>query len=905
MFSKSRYGVWKLRRRSALVGAMAAVLLTMDLAAVPAAAPAAADPNDGQFAVILQGFFPGQTKSGETKQLNCYLVRREGKWTAALATATNAGRPNWNTATMPLDPSQLTLEGKRLSGTLRITLVPDPWVPKDQKPREAVVKIDAALGEPQEKDAIAGISGKWTATIDGKKDELAAALLSPQGEGKIAGKFWPTQERDTADSSYDLALYNLVPGTTNANFHRRRAISLGVKGGRIVSARLGQMDMRHNAYDYETLDAPQDCEIDEDQFRASVSFTADTLDGERAAFVLQLKGQRVGTFITGTWKGHYTDEAGKKHETEGFLRGSVRPGAFVGTAVKDDRPWFVPVKGFKPVQPGEHPRLFFRKADVPELRRRAATPEGQRIVKRLRQLLNGSDGETLPTLYNPAKQAYEKNKFKAAPGAYSIASAAGFGFLYQLTGDKKYAALARQCVEKGWQGQRDFDDRYAWVAPGGELRAGPSIAWTAVAYDLCYDAWEPAFRTKAALAIQNYADTRGGEWNNPEGITLRKMVLQPRQGPGSNHYGAVCGGCGLAVLAIKDDPGTDAKLLNKYLEVLEQHAVRQLSAGWGDGGYYQEGWGASQVGTQGGFLCFLQALKVAAGHDYLNVDRPNASYVTMVPRAMMLLGPPAVYPYRSNMGGTYGSPEFHRERAGFSHGGHFCEGFGAVADKHKPGLLWVYNHCVVSDPADHDFDTPSLYAFRPMLALVNWPTFAGVQERNPAEAMPRVTRDQRYDYFVFRNRWQDADDIVATVLIRQPDGTRPRNVMVWGLRTRNELPEPQRNVPVTHFQAGKDGSGTLSTAEWAMAVDYSGASGADALVVTVGTSKGGKPGKEDAKARQITLESDGKTFTVLTLSRDGRHPEARLQGNRLTVGKQTIDYADGKLAIGGFRPQLR
>jgi hypothetical protein len=882
---------------------LAIILFTVALPGFSTAAPAKAGLDNGQFAVILAGFFPGQTKGGEAKRLNCYLVRREGKWTSMLATATNMGRPNWNTAIMIVDPSQATLQDKRLTGTLRVTLVPDPWVPKDQKPREAIVTLDAAITGAKDEGAIAGISGKWSATIAGDENELKEAKLSSRADGKISGKVGPVQPRDIADASYDLAIYNLVPGQTSENFHRRRAISLGVKAGNIVSARLGQMDIRHNAYDYETLDAPKDSEIDEDRFRAVVTFTTDTLDGQRVAFTLSLQGRRVATFVAGTWQGKYADEQGKDHEIGGFLRGNVRPGAFQGMAARDDRPWSVEVKGFKPVQPGEHPRLFFRQEDLPELRRRAATPEGQRIVKRLRQLLNGSDGETMPVLYNPARLAYGKNDFKAAPGAYSIASAAGFGFLYQLSGETKYAGLARQCVEKGWQGQRDFDDRYAWVAPGGELRAGPSIAWTAVAYDLCYDAWDRAFRTKAALAIQNYADTRGGEWNNPEAITLRKMVLQPKQGPGSNHFGAVCGGCGLAVLAIKDDPGADAQLLAKYLGVLQQQAVRHLSAGWGDGGYYNEGWGASQVGTQGAFLCFLQSLKVAAGHDYLNVDRPNASYVTMVPRALMLLGPPAVYPYRSNMGDTYGSADFHSERAGFSHGGHFCEGFGAIADKYKPGFLWVYNHVVAPDPQDRDCDTPSLYAFRPMLALVNWPTFSGIKERNPLEAVPRVTRDHHYDYFVFRNHWQDANDIVTTVLIQQPDGTRPRNLMVWGLGTRNELGEPPRNVSVTHFQGGKDGSGTLSTADWAMAVDYSGASEAEALVVTVGpAAKGGRPVTDATKARQTTFDSNGKTFTVLTLSRDGKHPQPRLDGKRLAVGRQAITYENGKLSLGTFAP---
>src|SRR5690242_9452818 len=75
-----------------------------------AAAPAA-DPDNGQWAVVLDGFFPGEAKnSAEPKRLNCYLVRRAGMWTAALATATNSGRPNWNTALMLVDPSGATFK---------------------------------------------------------------------------------------------------------------------------------------------------------------------------------------------------------------------------------------------------------------------------------------------------------------------------------------------------------------------------------------------------------------------------------------------------------------------------------------------------------------------------------------------------------------------------------------------------------------------------------------------------------------------------------------------------------------------------------------------------------------------------------------------------------------------------
>jgi hypothetical protein len=403
-------------------------------------------------------------------------------------------------------------------------------------------------------------------------------------KGKASGSIGPLHLHDIADSSYDLILFNLMPGKAAENFHRRCALSLGVKEGKAVSCRFGQVDIRGTAYDYEIQDTPEQMEFSPDAFSGTVSFNADTLDGARASFSLTLSGRRVADFAAGTWKGKYSLEDGKSEEISGFFRGNMRKGAYISAVAGDDRPWFVPARDFKPLLPAEHPRLFFRKSDLPELRRRAETDEGKKIIARLRQLLNGSDGESLPTLYNPATLAYDKNNFKAKPGAYSMSHAAGFGFLFQLTGDRRYADLARQCLEKGFAGQRNHDDRYAWVAPGGELRAGPSIGWTAVAYDLCFEAWDAEYRQKVALAIQNYADTKGGEWNNPEGITLRKMVLTPKQGPGSNHFGAVAGGCGLAVLALKGDPGTDNELLAKYDEVLQRQAIRNLSAGFGDGG---------------------------------------------------------------------------------------------------------------------------------------------------------------------------------------------------------------------------------------------------------------------------------------------------------------------------------
>lgn len=284
------------------------------------------DYDNAQWSVTLVGFFPGEAKkSNDPKRLNCYLVRRDGKWTAALATATNSGRPNWNTAFMLVDPAKATVKDGRLSGTLSITLVPDPWVPKDQKPRTAVVKLDAATTPKAPEagsNAFAAVSGSWTADIDGPEDELKPALLQSHGAGEIIGSVGTIHPVDLADDSYDLAVYNLIPGKTADQFQRRRALSIGVKGGKVISARLGQMDMRHNAYDYEVLDPPTDFSVTPDTFSGKVTFEADTLEGGHAKFNLSLTGRRVHDFAAGTWSGSYVGDDGKRQEISGYFKGT-------------------------------------------------------------------------------------------------------------------------------------------------------------------------------------------------------------------------------------------------------------------------------------------------------------------------------------------------------------------------------------------------------------------------------------------------------------------------------------------------------------------------------------------------------------------------------------------------------
>jgi len=189
-----------------------------------------------------------------------------------------------------------------------------------------------------------------------------------------------------------------------------------------------------------------------------------------------------------------------------FLASLVAIGIFfnlqMGPAAE---PWPSDVEGFVKPQPGEHPRLLFRKADVPALKKKAETPEGKAILQRLRFLL-GNNGESFPRNFSPATKGYPgpgkyQNLVIRETGYFTISHAAGYGLLYQLTGEQKYADLGRQSFKKMMEGIRDIDSRYSFIGPNGELRSGSSWAVAALGYDLCYDGWDEDFRKEVAQAF--------------------------------------------------------------------------------------------------------------------------------------------------------------------------------------------------------------------------------------------------------------------------------------------------------------------------------------------------------------------------------------------------------------------
>lgn len=543
-------------------------------------------------------------------------------------------------------------------------------------------------------------------------------------------------------------------------------------------------------------------------------------------------------------------------------------------------PWPADVAGFKAPEAGEHPRLFFRRSDLPALREKAQTVEGKAILARLKAALGG--GEEMPQAKRPAGAPFGD---KSAPmeqpdGAYSIGHAAGFGFLYQITGDKKYADLGRKCFEWAFEGVRDRDSkgRYGWKGDSGALRAGPSLGWYAVGYDLCYDGWDEDFRLKVAKAIENY--------NEGPNSSLEELVKGSRHMPASNHWGMQVGGGALAILAIMNDPGVDSARIKRLMDVSSKSMIRNMTEGFGDGGFFAEGDGTGSMSAQIVFLPALQAWKTAGGKDFMT-PRANAQFMVLKWPILTVFrdGNPHFWPQRG------GYPHNIWERSGLSGSGYFAYGFGILRDEYKPGMLWYYNRFL----KDRDVkagalgDTCSVYPQLSVLSFINWPV--GLQEEEPEKKWPRAFRDSKWNFYAWRNRWRDADDTVISILTRASKGFMGANgeTTLSIVSCGKDLTWGTINKGFTDtFSPSPDGSTVLNTGDGSgLAIDFSGASGADVMLVQSGPAAKGSG----------SLDAGGTAFRFLFLTK-GAQPVPQVKGSTVVIGEQTVSVENNRIVLG-------
>ncbi|MFP4140137.1 MAG: hypothetical protein ACLFVH_04240 [Phycisphaerae bacterium] len=223
---------------------------------------------------------------------------------------------------------------------------------------------------------------------------------------------------------------------------------------------------------------------DNASFRLDMLFGGDIwVPGGRGVYDIEVT--RDGNSVSGTYKARL-----RGHSYTGKVEGEILPGRKI---LDDDH---------KPFTPGEHPQVLLRRSDLPALRKRLKTPMGKAYLAKY----GNSD------------------------------SIINLGILYQITGEKKYAARAEQIVN----GYKELNRN--GFGSGG---FGHQMVAVALAYDLCYDAWSDDLRQRVRKKL---------EWYVPY-YQKYLMTSHPNYHPCSNYYGPGRGAAGIAALVLYGEKG--------------------------------------------------------------------------------------------------------------------------------------------------------------------------------------------------------------------------------------------------------------------------------------------------------------------------------------------------------------
>jgi len=380
-----------------------------------------------------------------------------------------------------------------------------------------------------------------------------------------------------------------------------------------------------------------------------------------------------------------------------------------------------PVAGFVPLKPGEHPRLIFRPADLPALRKRMETPVGKAIAE---MLLTRS----------PLRSARQVDDRRASW------MAANWGAIWQLTGDKEAAEKARRVlVDEVVKKPMPFDR--------ADIHHAPRLLGAALAYDLCYDAWPPALRALVAEFLhREMLDLHRGI---NEGLAINAINPAPWGYRNAMRAGAV--GCAaIALLGEKDPASNELAAAAPIADTAERDVISYLRRGLADTGWGLEGDFYKAFALSNGVLPFLQADRVARGRDLGEVNPMLlAGYVLQAP------------PGRGEDGLEFGISSISVQASG-----RWPMGLGSLPASLKPAMRWCFDRAVGLEGKGH-FDCT--YPYQAAYALADYPFDSS--PAHPRDALPLLARDEPRGQIVFRSSWggpagDDANGFVTAVHLR-------------------------------------------------------------------------------------------------------------------------------------------
>ncbi len=363
---------------------------------------------------------------------------------------------------------------------------------------------------------------------------------------------------------------------------------------------------------------------------------------------------------------------------------------------------------------GGHPRLLLGEADVPALREKVKTEPYASMLAMIQ--MNAED--------------VTEDNADGTSGAYSDSHVAvKCAFLYQITGDAAWAQKARDHV------QARFDDKAKkWADPGLKgLTSYMQAKGVALAYDLAYDAWDPAFRTLVSQRLYDMAEmllTNGGTEQNTD--------------PASNWQANRFSAAALAYLA-SDHALDEAKLTTSHGK-LTRYLTDNLGTGAAARGWNIEGLGYTYypwgfVGPAG--------IALARHNPSLDIRTtvPAVGYALWSAYATVSTISPNIHP-------DFGDDN-NRSRGEGTYGLAFWSSLPAL----QPGLSYWYER-LEGGLGSKQWDSAragTLYSilFHPGSSVA------------PADPLSLPEWRSGFDdrdgngYFTFRNRYRDSGDMVA------------------------------------------------------------------------------------------------------------------------------------------------
>ena len=445
-----------------------------------------------------------------------------------------------------------------------------------------------------------------------------------------------------------------------------------------------------------------------------------TVPGGEASYVAQIK--REGNQFAGTYSGKFLGTS-----VSGKVAGQLAPGAVQS------------VSSFKAPAAGEHPRLIFRKSDLAELARRAQTDEGKAMVQVMRSR-------------SPVRQVAQTGPRRASW------LAANWGVLYHLAGEKEGPDYARQIIMSEVIRKPPPND-------AGDIHLAPRLLGLALAYDLCYDAWDAEFRSLLTTYLRQAMNDLYRGVN--ENVAVEGIVFDPWCHRNAVRMGAV--GCAaMALMGEKDADGRPIDEAAHIAQVAERDIIAYLRLGLMGTGAPYEGEFAKTYALSNGLLQFMHANRVSRGRDLSRVN------------PMLLAG----YVLTSPGHAIKGIHDYGISSISVQASGRWPMGLATVPGDLMPAMKWCFDHNVGLQGKAH-FDLA--YPYHGAYALMNYP-FGG-ESKAPPEGLGSMFADARGGAFVFRSHWKQTSDFVTVLQLQsQPlkgmeldQAYGPTYLRVWGL----------------------------------------------------------------------------------------------------------------------------